>query len=88
MDMSRRDLIKAVGAGVAMMATARGAQVLAQQAPAAAAVWPGFGEASAASAEASASAIESSRQSASRLIGTQVSVLMARQPGLLWIAAK
>jgi hypothetical protein len=32
---------------------------------------------------ASASATESSRQSARRLIGTQVSVLMARQPGRL-----
>ena len=39
-------------------------------------------------ADASASATESSRQSARRLIGTQVSVLMARQPGLLWMAAK
>ena len=37
---------------------------------------------------ASASATDSSRQSASRLIGTQVSVLMARQPGRLWMAAK
>ena len=36
----------------------------------------------------SASATESSRQSARRLIGTQVSVLIARQPGLDWIAAK
>jgi hypothetical protein len=37
---------------------------------------------------ASVSVMESSRQSARRLIGTQVSVLMARQPGLLWMAAK
>jgi nucleoside-diphosphate-sugar epimerase len=38
--------------------------------------------------EASASATESSRQSARREIGTQVSVVMARQPGLLCMAAK
>ena len=54
MDMSRRGLIKAVGAGAAVLATARGAQVFAQQAqtPATpAAVSPGYGEASAANAE-------------------------------------
>jgi hypothetical protein len=32
--------------------------------------------------------MESNKQSAKRLIGTQVSVLMARHPGLLWMAAK